>query len=96
MNVSLLEESRISVAKFGLNGIIGSSKIINVAKDLLNISYEGLKRRNFKDRNGVSETQFLDPLLNMLENQETSADELLKKFNSVWEKDISKIFTINN
>ena len=41
-----------------------------------NISYEGLKRRNFKDRNGVSETQFLDPLLNMLENQETSADEL--------------------
>ena len=44
----------------------------------------------------MSETQFLDPLLNMLENQETSADELLKKFNSVWEKDISKIFTINN
>ena len=28
----------------------------------------------------MSETQFLDPLLNMLENQETSADELLKKF----------------
>lgn len=96
MNVPLLEESRISAAKFGLNGIIGSSKIINVAKDLLNISYEGLKRRNFKDRNGVSETQFLDPLLNMLENQETSADELLRKFNGVWEKDISKIFTINN
>jgi gamma-glutamylcysteine synthetase len=44
----------------------------------------------------VSETQFLDPLLNMLENQETSADELLRKFNGVWEKDISKIFTINN
>ena len=96
MNVPLLEESRISAAKFGLNGIIGSSKIINVAKDLLNISYEGLKRRNFKDRNGVSETQFLDPLLNILENQETSADELLRKFNGVWEKDISKIFTINN
>ena len=35
-------------------------------------------------------------LLNILENQETSADELLRKFNGVWEKDISKIFTINN
>ena len=32
----------------------------------------------------------------ILENQETSADELLRKFNGVWEKDISKIFTINN
>ena len=96
MNVSLLEKSRISAAKFGLNGIIGSSKIINVAKDLLNISYEGLKRRNFKDRNGVSETQFLDPLLNILENGKTPADDLLEKFNGVWEKDIYKIFTISN
>jgi hypothetical protein len=24
------------------------------------------------------------------------SDELLRKFNGVWEKDISKIFTINN
>ena len=63
---------------------------------MLDISYQGLKRRNFLDKKGISETQFLDPLLNMLENQETSADELLRKFNGVWEKDISKIFTINN
>ena len=65
MNVSLLEESWFSASKFGLYAIIGASKIINIAKDLLNISYEGLKRRNFKDRNGLSETQFLDPLLNI-------------------------------
>ena len=96
MDVSLLEESRISAAKFGLNGIIGDSKIINVAQDLLNISFEGLERRNFKDRNGISETQFLDPLLNILENGQTPADDLLKKFNGAWKKDIYKIFTISN
>ena len=96
MNVSLLEESRISAAKFGLNGNIGESRIIDVAQDLLNISFKGLERRNFRDKNGLSETQFLDPLLNILENRETAADDLLKKFNGVWEKDINKIFTINN
>ena len=96
MDVSLLEESRISAAKFGLNGIIGDSKIIDVAQDLLNISFEGLERRNFKDKNGISETQFLDPLLNILENGQTPADDLLKKFNGVWKKDIYKIFTISN
>ena len=96
MDGSLLEESRISAAKFGLNGIIGDSKIIDVAQDLLNISFEGLERRNFKDKNGISETQFLDPLLNILENGQTPADDLLKKFNGIWEKDIYKIFTISN
>ena len=96
MDVSLLEESRISAAKFGLNGIIGDSKIIDVAQDLLNISFEGLQRRNFKDKNGISETQFLDPLLNILESRQTPADDLLKKFNGAWEKDINKIFTISN
>ena len=96
MNVSLLEESRISAAKFGLNGNLGESKIIDVAQDLLNISFKGLERRNFKDKNGLSETQFLDPLLNIVENRETAADDLLKKFNGIWEKDINKIFTINN
>ena len=96
MDVSLLEESRISAAKFGLNGIIGDSKIIDVAQDLLNISFEGLERRNFKDKNGISETQFLDPLLNILENGKTPADDLLEKFNGVWEKDIYKIFTTIN
>ena len=96
MNVSLLEKSRISAAKFGLNGIIGESKIIDVARELLNISFEGLQRRNFKDRKGLSETQFLDPLLNIIENRETAADDLLKKFNGVWKKDINKIFSINN
>ncbi len=96
MEVSLLEESRISAAKFGLNGIIGKSKIVDVAQDLLNISFEGLERRNFKDKRGINETQFLDPLLNILENGQTPADELLKKFIGAWEKDIYKIFTISN
>ena len=72
------------------------SKILDVAQDLLNISFEGLERRNFKDKNGISETQYLDPLLNILENGQTPADDLLKKFNGAWKKDIYKIFTISN
>ena len=32
----------------------------------------------------------------ILENGQTPADDLLKKFNGVWDKDIYKIFTISN
>ena len=94
MDVNLLNEARMSAAKLGLNGMIGNSKIIDIANDLLKISFKGLQRRNFKDKKGITETQYLDPLLNMVQNGETAADVLIKKYKGVWNKDINKIFKI--
>ena len=94
MDVNLLNEARMSAAKLGLNGMIGNSKIIDIANDLLKISFKGLQRRNFRDKKGITETQYLDPLLNMVQNGETAADVLIKKYKGVWNKDINKIFKI--
>jgi glutamate--cysteine ligase len=95
MNAQLLEEGRISAAKFGLNGKLGSKKIIDIAEEMVRISSLGLQRRNKLDERGVDERQFLDPLYNIIKNKKTGSEILLEKFNSIWEKNIDKVF-INN
>ena len=92
MQVNILEKARLSAAKEGLNGFIGKVQIKEIAKEILNISYQGLKRRNNLDEKGISETQYLDPLLNIIDNDKTSAEELLERYNNVWSGNINKIF----
>ena len=92
MNYTTLKNARISAAKHGLKGKIGKFNIIDVANQMLDISYQGLKRRNFLDKNGISETQFLDPLFNLVERKETAAEEIIRKYNLQWNKKIEKIF----
>ena len=92
MNYKILENARISAAKYGLRGKIGKFKFIEVANKMLEISYQGLKRRNYLDKKGISETQFLDPLFNIIERNETAADEMIKKFNLEWNRNINKVF----
>ena len=45
---------------------------------------------------GMDERQFLDPLFRILHNKETGAEKLIKKYNTIWNKDINKIFIENS
>ena len=72
MNTSILEEGRISAAKYGLKGKLGNKKIIEIAEEMLRISSLGLERRNKLDNRGVDERQFLDPLLNIIKNTKSN------------------------
>lgn len=92
MDTSLLRDARLSAAKSGFHGKIGKYFIYDIAKKLLDISYEGLKRRNFIDEKGISETQYLDPLLNMIQSKKTGAQELIEKYNNSWQHNIHNIF----
>ncbi len=92
MDVKILEEARTSSALKGLNGLIGNVQIREIAQEILKISFEGLKRRNYVDKKGIPETQYLDPLFNIIENGKTAAEELLEKYNNIWSKNINKIF----
>ncbi len=95
MNPYTLEEGRISAAKYGLNGELGSKKIIDIAEEMLRISSLGLQRRNKLDDRGIDERQFLDPLLNIVRNKKTGSEILLEKFNGIWRKNIDKVFIEN-
>ena len=95
MNAELLEEGRISAAKYGLNGKLGSKEIIDIAEEMIRISSSGLQRRNKLDERGLDERQFLDPLYNIIRNKKTGSEILLEKFNGIWKKNINKIFIDN-
>jgi len=95
MNTSILEEGRISAAKYGLKGKLGNKKIIEIAEEMVRISSLGLERRNKLDNRGIDERQFLDPLLNIIKNKKTGSDILLQKFNGNWQKNIDKVFIEN-
>ena len=96
MDANLLEEGRISAATFALNGMIGNVSIDKLASDMLDISRDGLKRRNKIDGRGLDESQFLDPLFYILDNKQTGAEKLLQKYNGSWNKNIDKIFIENS
>ena len=96
MDANLLEEGRVSAATFALNGMIGNVSIDKLASDMLDISRDGLKRRNKIDARGLDESQFLDPLFYILDNKQTGAEKLLQKYNGSWNKNIDKIFIENS
>ena len=95
MEAKLLENARVSAAKFALNGYIGGSLISEIASEILNISSAGLQRRNKVDARQIDERQFLDPLFYILENKETGAEKLLNKYNKSWNKNIDMVFKEN-
>jgi len=95
MNTSILEEGRISAAKYGLSGKLGSKNIIDIAEEMLRISSLGLERRNRLDDRGIDERQFLDPLINIIRNKKTGSEILLDKFNGIWKKNIDNVFIEN-
>ena len=92
MNSKILEEGRISAAKFALGGNINNVSIYDIALEMLKISSDGLKRRNKLDGRGIDERQFLDPLFNIVNNKKTGAEILLEKYNKSWNAKIDNIF----
>jgi recombination protein RecA len=79
---------------YGLNGSAGNIKLIDIAKELVQISENGLKQRAKASSNGLysDETLFLDSLKENIEKKKSSADELLEKYYGPWNKDVTKIF----
>ena len=63
-----------------------------VARDVLDISRGGLARRDRKNREGYDETGFLAPLEEVVARGSTSAEEMLKAYNTRWGGSIEPVF----
>ncbi len=88
------ENLRIAAAEDGLNGYVGRIKLIDLAKETIRISENGLKKRAQASSNGLysDETIFLDSLKENIEKRKSSADDLLEKYHGYWNRDLTKIF----
>jgi glutamate--cysteine ligase len=86
------ERLRADVARVGLKAQIAGRSVQDVAKDMLAIAREGLKRRNRLSGGMVDETNYLTQLDEIAESGVTQAERLLELYNGPWAGDVSKVF----
>ena len=88
------ENLRVAAAKDGLNGSVGNKKLIDLAKETVQISENGLEKRAKASSSGLhsDESHFLESLKENIEKRKSSADELLEKYHGSWNRDLTKIF----
>ncbi|MCJ8307906.1 MAG: glutamate--cysteine ligase [Hyphomicrobiales bacterium] len=83
---------RDAVPTHGLKAPAGNRTVLELARDMLQISHQGLTARGEMNDQGVDENHFLAPLDEVVALGETQAERLLKQFSSNWDGDINHIF----
>ena len=91
-DISDHERLRADVARLGLKAQVGGRTVQGVAKDMLAIAREGLKRRNRLSGGLVDESGYLGELHEIAESGITPAERLLELYNGPWAGDAAKVF----
>jgi len=86
------ERLRADVARRGLKAEIAGRTVQDVAKDLLAIAREGLKRRNRLSGGLVDESGYLGELFEIADSGVTPAERLLELYHGPWKGDAGKAF----
>tara|TARA_B110000027_G_scaffold21668_1_gene23119 strand:- start:3508 stop:4878 length:1371 start_codon:yes stop_codon:yes gene_type:complete len=94
MDTATRESLRVAASVDGLAAEVNGVKMIGLARQAVKVSKAGLKARARSSVNGLAqdETQFLDPLIDILETEMTPADTLLARFNGDWHGNLNKIY----
>ena len=94
-NWSIEDHQRIrdAVPKLGLRTPMPDGRTMqDVAREVLDIATSGLNARAQVNSMGDNESGFLNPLREMVDRGQTSADMLLEKYRTDWAGDLSKIY----
>jgi glutamate--cysteine ligase len=86
------QQLRDDVPKLGFQAQIGNRNVLTLAQETLRVAARGLQRRKRLDRNGRDETRYLRPLEESIARGLTPAEELLEKFNGVWNGTVDPIY----
>ena len=78
-------ELRYNVPKSALNAKIKRSSVLDIAKELLYIAEKSLIEMD------TNEEVFLDPIKELIEDGICPADILIKNWNGIWNKDVTKL-----
>ena len=80
------------VSTKGLQAQIKNKSTLEVAKDILDISISGLRKRKKLNTHQLDETIYLDPLLWTCQIGKTPAEEILKLYYDKWGQNIDHIY----
>ena len=86
------EQLRADVPQAGLKAKIRGHSMLDLAKEVLAISCDGLIARAALDGFGEDETHYLNALRTIVENGRTPAEDLLQAFEAEWGGNIDRIF----
>jgi glutamate--cysteine ligase len=87
---------RASVPALAFNTPFRGRKVLDLAREMLEIAQAGLRARAREDAIGTTEEGFLQPLVDLVERGYTRAEELLRKWREEWNGDLSRLFTEYN
>ena len=76
----------------GLATPFRSGTLLDVARDVLALSEQGLKARNRSDGAGGDETQYLAYVQQIVADGQNNAQRLIERFNGAWGGDIRQIY----
>ncbi|MCJ8323214.1 MAG: glutamate--cysteine ligase [Rhizobiales bacterium] len=83
---------RNAVPKDALQTPFRNGTVQDIAKQMVEISRQGLAARDLKDTSGVNETVFLENLFEITSTGRTHADVMLEQYHGEWAGDINRIF----
>jgi glutamate--cysteine ligase len=92
ITASDVESARMAVAKDGLQAEMAGRSVHKIAHEVLEIAEAGLKSRKLLDSKCEDEVKYLAPLQEIVKSGKTYADEMLDKYHSAWDEDITHIF----
>lgn len=90
-----VEGLRRSVPFLGLSSKIRGQKVQDLAKEVVAISYQGLKNRNRTNGAGDNETGFINVLEEIAKSGINPATKLIDEYKNQWNKDINKVYENN-
>jgi glutamate--cysteine ligase len=86
------QKLRDEVPRLGFKATIRGRSLLEIARQTLMISEQGLARRKKLGHGGKDETMYLRPLQEIAERGITPAEELLEKFHGPWKGSVEPIF----
>ncbi len=94
MDLETRDALRVAASVDGLHAQVGDIKMMDLAKQCVDISRAGLAARARSGAGGMvpDETHFLNALEDSLETGQTPADELLEKYHGDWGGDLKRIY----
>ncbi|MBK1696776.1 glutamate--cysteine ligase [Rhodovibrio salinarum] len=91
--VEELQELRAQVPRHGLKAQVGGTRVLDLARETLEIADHGLATRNNTDGIfGQDERQFLTPLKRIVDSGETWAEEKLRHYHGKWNQSVDPIY----
>ncbi|MEI2386333.1 glutamate--cysteine ligase [Breoghania sp. JC706] len=83
---------RTAVPKTALKTVFRNHTVLDIAREAAALSSEGLKRRARLNDAGIDERTHLEPVEEILATGLTPAEQMLRKYDGEWNRDISHVF----